>query len=99
MGVLMFVHRGVHYFGLLLGSLIRLCHLSRGQIHAFQEASVCRVVVMHNQRGQSLFYYCTSLRQRGSNWHPRSHESSHRRTCDSDAELTSELHLQMVRVA
>ena len=27
------------YFG-LLGSLIRLCHLSRGQIHAFQEASL-----------------------------------------------------------
>jgi hypothetical protein len=27
----------IRCFGLLLGSLIRLCHLSRGQIHAFQE--------------------------------------------------------------
>ncbi len=27
---------GMCCFGLLLGSLIRLCHLSRGQIHAFQ---------------------------------------------------------------
>jgi hypothetical protein len=26
----------IRYFGLLLGSLIRLCHLSRGQFHAFQ---------------------------------------------------------------
>ena len=35
----------LRHFGLLLCSLIRLCHLSRGQIHAFQEASVvCRVV-------------------------------------------------------
>jgi hypothetical protein len=29
----------IRYFGLLLCSLIRLCHLSRGQIHAFQETS------------------------------------------------------------
>ena len=35
--MLVIVH--IRYFGLLLRSLICVCHLSRGQIHAFQETS------------------------------------------------------------
>jgi len=43
--VIMRVLVWLRHFGLLFCSLIRLCHLSLGQIHAFHEASVvCRVV-------------------------------------------------------
>jgi hypothetical protein len=38
--MLMLVIVRIRYFGLLLRSLICVCHLSRGQIHAFQETSV-----------------------------------------------------------
>ena len=38
--MLLFVILRIRYSGLLLRSLICACHLSRGQIHAFQETSV-----------------------------------------------------------
>ncbi len=38
--MIMLVIVRIRYFGLLLRSLICVCHLSRGQIHAFQETSV-----------------------------------------------------------
>ena len=53
----------MRYFGLLLRSLIRLCHLSRGQIHAFQEASVSAASsAIRCERAVSPLYYCTRLR-------------------------------------
>ena len=38
--IMMFMLLGIRYFWLQLSSLICLCHLSRGQILAFQSASV-----------------------------------------------------------
>jgi hypothetical protein len=38
--VMMLMLLGIRYFCLQLRSLIYLCHLSRGQFHAFQIASV-----------------------------------------------------------
>ena len=38
--VIMLVIVRIRHFRLLLGSLICLCHLSRGQVLAFQETSV-----------------------------------------------------------
>ena len=53
---------GMCYFGLLLGSLIRLCHLSRGQIHAFQKASVSAASSQCADERSTPLYYCTRLR-------------------------------------
>ena len=46
----------IRYFGLLLRSLMGVCHLSRGQIHAFQETSVfCRAPhATRYERGYAL---------------------------------------------
>ena len=51
------------HFGLLLGSLICLCHLSRGQVLAFQETSVSAAPhAMCYQRGYaSLLLYEASV--------------------------------------
>ena len=51
------------YCGLLLGSLICLCHLSRGQVHAFQETSVSVAPhAMRYERGYaSLLLYEASV--------------------------------------
>ena len=54
--VIMRVFVRIRCFGLLLGSLISLCHLSRGQIHAFQETSVSAAPhAMHYERGYASY--------------------------------------------
>jgi hypothetical protein len=45
----------VRHFGLLFCSLIRLCHLSLGQFHAFHEASDLPRRRMLDERGLRLF--------------------------------------------
>ena len=54
--VIMRVLVRIRCFGLLLGSLISLCHLSRGQIHAFQETSVSAAPhAMRYERGYASY--------------------------------------------
>jgi hypothetical protein len=54
--VIMWVIVRIRYFGLLLGSLICVCHLSRGQVLAFQETSVSAAPhVMHYERGYATY--------------------------------------------
>src|SRR5258707_11736533 len=54
--VIMMVIVCICYVGLLLRSLICLCHLSRGQVHAFQETSVSAAPhAMRYQRGYASY--------------------------------------------
>lgn len=69
--VIMLVFVRIRHFRLLLGSLICLCHLSRGQVLAFQETYVSAAPsAMRCACGLRPYYYCTSLRSRGSNLVP-----------------------------
>jgi hypothetical protein len=59
----------VCHFG-LLGSLIRLCHLSRGQILAFQEASMSAASQRSDERGLSLITTVRGFDREGQTlWH------------------------------
>src|SRR5258708_10238944 len=54
--MIMCVLMRIRCFGLLLGSLICLFHLSRGQVHAFQETSVSAAPhAMRYQRGYASY--------------------------------------------
>ena len=61
--VIMLVIVRIRDFGLLIRSLICVCHLSRGQIHAFQETSVSAAPpAMRYERGYaSLLLYEASV--------------------------------------
>jgi hypothetical protein len=54
--VIMWVIVRIRYFRLLLGSLICVCHLSRGQVHAFQKTSVSAAPhAMRYERGYASY--------------------------------------------
>jgi hypothetical protein len=58
----------VRYFGLPLGSLICLCHLSRGQNPCLPgNVCVCRAAPLCVSSAATPYYYCTRLQWRGSN--------------------------------
>ena len=89
----------IRYFGLLLCSLIRLCHLSRGQIHAFQEASMSAASPCADERGLRLSTTVRGFDREGQTSHRLSRRSeSHPRSSQFNRAPKTHL-LQRVRLA